>query len=475
MAVFYRPANAYVGDVIPFFDDGVFKPFYLKIWRDYRGPDRVDGWHMLTTHDHLHFDEFPTKIRGGTGSVLKIDGLYHMFYCKFDHHATPMKQMICHATSPDLKEWTELPEETFMADGVIYEMSDWRDPFVFWNEEKLCYWMLVAAQARGKTMRKGCVGLCSSKDLKNWRYEQPFYAPAVHQSAHECPDLFKMGDWYYLIYSAYTDRFQTLYRMSKSLNGPWVTPARDTFDTRAFYAAKTGTDGVDRYIYGWNPTREYNMWNFNPMQSDGCDYNTWDWGGNMIVHRLIQNTDGTLSVTVPTTVDHNFTTSEPVVVEPLNGEWQITGSDATIPSPFAYACALLPQVLSECKLEVDLRFEGAIREFGIALQVDENFDMGYYLCFEPHRNRIQFKTGIRMYEDGGKMFPYEIEMERPISMQPDKDYHVRVFVQETVLEVYVNDEIALSTRMFNYSGRRFGLFVAEGSAQFKNIQLFSSQ
>ena len=55
MAVFYRPKNAFVGDVIPFFDGGLFKPFYLKIWRDYDGPDRTDGWHMLTTADHLLF------------------------------------------------------------------------------------------------------------------------------------------------------------------------------------------------------------------------------------------------------------------------------------------------------------------------------------------------------------------------------------------------------------------------------------
>ena len=93
MAVFYRPKNAFVGDVIPFFDGGLFKPFYLKIWRDYRGSDRIDGWHMLATADHLQYQEFPTRIVGGTGSVLKIGAVYHMFYCKFDHHSQPEKQM----------------------------------------------------------------------------------------------------------------------------------------------------------------------------------------------------------------------------------------------------------------------------------------------------------------------------------------------------------------------------------------------
>ncbi|HEX9091078.1 MAG TPA: hypothetical protein VF831_06285, partial [Anaerolineales bacterium] len=69
MPIYYCPSNAYVGDVIPFFDGGLYKPFYLKIWRDYRGPDRIDGWYMLTTADHLHFQEHSTRIVGGTGSV----------------------------------------------------------------------------------------------------------------------------------------------------------------------------------------------------------------------------------------------------------------------------------------------------------------------------------------------------------------------------------------------------------------------
>lgn len=473
MAVFYRPKNAFVGDVIPFFDGGLFKPFYLKIWRDYRGSDRIDGWHMLATADHLQYQEFPTRIVGGTGSVLKIGAVYHMFYCKFDHHSQPEKQMVCHATSSDLKKWAELPEETFMADGKIYEMSDWRDPFVFWNDEDQQFWMILAAQKRGKTMRKGCVGKCVSKDLKTWTYAEPLYAPAIHQSAHECPDLFKMGDWYYLIYSAYTDRFQTYYRMSKSLQGPWITPERDTFDTRAFYAAKTGTDGVNRFIYGWNPTREFNMWKFNPQVSQGNDYNTWDWGGSMIVHRLIQNPDGTLSVTVPETVEQAISVARTVAIEPLNGAWELADGAARVDSPYAYASALLPMIPDECRLEAEVCFEGSPRQFGIALQVDEAFDLGYYLCFEPYRNRIQFKTGLRMVEEGGKMFPYEVEMERPIALKPGVDYAVKIFVQETILEVYINAEIALSARMFNYTGRRFGLFVSEGEAHFKNIKLFT--
>lgn len=471
MNIFYTPENASVGDVIPFYDEGKFKPFYLKNWYAYKGEDRVDGWHMLTTEDHINFTEHPTRICGGTGSVIKVDNLYHMFYCTFTHN--PERQFACHAISTDLVMWTTIPEDTFTADGEIYEITDWRDPFVFWNEEEQLWWMILAAQKRGKTNRKGCVALCVSKDLKKWEYREPLYAPGIHQSAHECPDFFKMGEWYYLIYSAYTDRFQTFYRMSKTLNGPWITPAVDTFDTRAFYAAKTGTDGKERYIYGWNPTRKYNLWKFDPETDMGDDYKTWDWGGTMIVHKLLQNPDGTLHVAVIDNVDEALKSENVVEMIPMAGNWKIGGNNALIDSSYGFASLLMNYIPRLCKLEVTVSFEKVPRQFGIAMQVDETFSEGYYACLEPHRERLQYKTGLRMYEDGGKMFPYEVEMERPIKLEPDIKYKVRIFIEDSVLVIYVNDEIALSTRMFNRKRRRFGLFVSEGSASFENIKLFT--
>lgn len=83
MQLFYRPGKAVLGDMIPFYDEGKWKPFYLKNTRGNDGPDCEGGWHMLTTEDHVHFTEHPTHIKGGTGSVLKVDEVYHMFYCTF--------------------------------------------------------------------------------------------------------------------------------------------------------------------------------------------------------------------------------------------------------------------------------------------------------------------------------------------------------------------------------------------------------
>ena len=290
MSLYFRPEKGVLGDVIPFYDNGVFKPFYLRNYRGNRDANHQDSWVMLSTTDHVHFTEHDTKIVGGTGSVIKVDGIYHMFFCTFQ--VMPEKNYINHAVSTNLDTWTEIPEDRFASDNQIYAPVHWRDPFVFWCEEENCWWMIFAAQKQGMTTRRGCVGLCKSDDLHHWSYCDPIYAPMNAQCAFECPDLFKMGDWYYLVFSSYADRYQTLYRKSRSLNGPWETPEIDTFDTRAFYAAKTGTDGVHRYVYGWNPTRENNEHHFDPLGYDGKDCNTWDWGGNLIVHELWQDENG---------------------------------------------------------------------------------------------------------------------------------------------------------------------------------------
>ena len=472
MKLFYQPEQAVLGDVIPFYDDGKFKPFYLKNTRGKDTPSNITGWTMLTTEDHLHFTEHPTYISGGTGSVIKVNDTYHLFYCTFARN--PKRGYIRHAVSPDLDQWTTLEDEILPADGEIYRMEEWRDPFVFWNEEEGKWWMLIAANAVGKTNRSSCVGLCVSDDLHHWEYRQPFYKPMECGGACECPDLFKIGEWYYLVFSYYCDRFQTVYRMSKSLNGPWITPVPDdSFDTRAYYAAKTGTDGVHRYVYGWNPTKVIPKRNMNPANQVSKDCNSWDWGGTLEVHQVLQNSDGTLYVAPEPHVYEALKNAQEIMIEDVLGTNTIQGNNVTVGAEEGFGGVLLNQVPDLCKFEADVEFSKDVRRFGVAVQVDENYDRGYYIYLEPSRNRMEYASGIRMYGDGGKMFPYAVELERPVKLEADQTYHLTVFVQEDLLLVYFNNQVALSGRMYDYTGRRFGLFSFDGDTKFTNVSLYT--
>ena len=48
---------------------------------------------------------------------------------------------------------------------------------------------------------------------------------------------------------------------------------------------------------------------------------------------------------------------------------------------------------------------------------------------------------------------------------------MEIFVDESVMEVYVNDEVAMSVRAYDLHDRKFGLAVSDGTVCFENIQL----
>lgn len=469
MSIFFKPEHARVGDIIPFYDNGIFNLFYLKNWGDYDGPDRKPGWHRLTTTDNVNMtSETATGIRGGTGCVVKTVGVYHLFYCIFRDN--PQRQYVCHAISEDMERWHDLPEDTFGPDERIYLPTDWRDPHVFWCDEDQCWWMVLCAQSQGKTRRRGCVGLCKSKDLSRWNCCEPLYDPHSAMSGYECPDVFEMNGWWYLVFSQYTDGFHTTYRMSRSPRGPWFSPRIDTFDSRAFYAAKTGSDDAHRYIYGWNPTRENDEYGFNPRGYNGKDCNTWDWGGSMIIHELWQAEDGALYVKPVQTVMEAINCHINLEPEPLTGKWQKTERGWRMDAPHGYTAMLAGSMDEVWRLSVDVQLTDITSRFGVALHVDEDFAEGYYVVVDLRRGRVEFQTPVRMTERGGKMFPYEVELERPLPPGDRQRFHIDVIAEGTVLEVYLNQSVALSARMYDRSGGSFGFFVSEGSADFEMIQ-----
>ncbi len=473
MEIFYTPRFARLGDVVPYYDKKrkQLHHFYLKNpHSDAPEGEALKGWHYLGTEDNLNFIEKPIHIRGGTGCIVEVDNIYHMFYCTFDFDKTPVAQWCRHAVSKDLENWTDILEDKFGPDGVIYKDTDWRDPFVFWNEEENKWWMLIAARENINTQRNGCVGLCVSDDLKNWEYRKPFYSPRINQAANECPDLFKIGDWYYLVYSNYTDGFATYYRMSRSINGPWIRPTVDTFDGRAYYAAKTATDGVNHYAYGWNPTKGGDIWGFDPNKNFGQDYKTWDWGGTLVVHQLTQHEDGTLGVSPVEAVKNAFNKDIIPTLNSLEGIWEINENIVKCKSWDGFSSALSSEIPNEtCKLEAKISFSDNTREFGLSLFVGDEFADGYYFIFNTYKNMVEFKTGVRMSEDGGKMFPYAIEMERPIVLSPCVEYDISIYIQDSVGLMYINNDVAFSFRMYNKNENHLGFFVCDGEVKISDI------
>lgn len=471
MAIFYHPVDGVAGDFIPFYWQGIYHLFYLKDYRDPAGHGEGTPWWHITTRDFVHFDDLGEALPRGsresqdlavfTGSVIAAQDMFHIFYTghnsRFQGTARPV-QVVMHATSQDLKTWHKDPDFFLTAPIEAYEKDDWRDPFVFWNEEAGAYWMLLAARKRsGPSRHRGCIALATSPDLIHWTVRPPFWAPDEYYT-HECPDLFKMGDWWYLIYSTFSDRCVTHYRMSRHLEGPWLAPVNDTFDDRAFYAAKTAGDGQRRFAFGWLPTRK--------GEKDSGD---WEWGGALVVHELVQRPDGTLVVCPPQEILAAFDRRvAPQLAKAILGKWtpEADGSLSTA-SVGRFSALSLGAMPDECLLEATLTFEPGTAACGLLLRAERQLAHYYQVRLEPARQRLVMDRWPR---PGDQPFM----LERPLALRPGAAIHLRAIVSGTSLVVYAacgDDQVALSCRLYDHREGDWGLFVTEGVGRFGGLAL----
>ena len=476
--IFYKPKDGWVGDTIPFAHDGKFYIYYLHDERKGNTQDEYGyrtSWNLLITKDGVNIEDCKVVLPVGeyddadyacyTGSVIEgNDGKFHMFYTaqnnynpKYHRDGKPL-QYVAHAISTDLKNWEKLPGLTFGADERIYEPFDWRDPFVFYNEEEKCFDMLLAARLRGASEKSGgCVGLCRSYDLLHWEAKDPFYNPESYMT-HECPDLFKLGNKWYLVYSTFSEKFVTHYRMSDKLSGPWTSPIEDTFDGRAFYAAKTAQVGDKRMAFAWVPTKR-----------GESDFGQYEWGGNFIVHRIDQTTDNKLTVKPADGLINMF--NKEVVNEKLN--------KIEIENYEGEKSYVIDGMKDTCMIEAVIEFSEGVRSFGIGLRQDPTLANGYYLRFEPFYNRIVADmwprriSGVNQwYVDGDK--PFMVELERPFDYKSLKEnkVHIRVVADGSIICLYVNNITALTMRAYNVNGTNWGFFVKDGSIRVSDIHMY---
>lgn len=523
MPTFYRPADGVAADFIPFYWNGHYHLFYLKDYRDVAGHGEGTPWWHLVSDDFVTFHDWGEALPRGpkdsqdlyvfTGSTIERTGLFHIFYTGHNHHFTNTEkpvQQVMHATSADLRVWTKDASFMFRAPAELYEKDDWRDPFVFWNAEANEYWMLLAARRKAvvPSRNRGCIALAASKDLHDWRVLEPFWAPDEYFT-HECPDLFRISEWYYLVYSTFSERCVTHYRMSKSLAGPWLCPANDTFDGRAYYAAKTaGEDGnryigesekhlkkilsmiehsgsvlefdeadaalgrrelnrapaprakmqaaCRRFVFGWLPTR-------NDQKDDGC----WQWGGNLVAHEITQRTDGTLSVRAPSTLLQQFRHEIPLGIGSTLGNWsvkKVRKEAVTAPAVGRFSAATLAQMPDECLIETSIRFKRGTTNCGLLLRADEKLDSYYQVRLEPANQRMVIDRWPRPGDQPSML-------ERPLPLGAGKAVKLQAFVDGSCLVVYADDEVALSCRMYDHASGALGLFVTEGEASFANTTL----
>jgi len=253
---FHFVPGQWMNDSIPFFWDGAYHYLFLH------NPASVQ-WSALTNYGHavsrdlVHWERLPDALvptPGGpdadgcwTGSIAQDGGTFYLFYTAIPKHSNgPDSQLQCLASSTDLVHWEKYagnPLPVVQPEGFG---DCFRDPLV-WKEGN--GWRMGVGGALAEK-RGGTVFLYDAPNLTDWQYTGLLVECETAKTGHECecPDFFDLGNRWVLISSS----DKTSWQAGDYAGGRFTPDAYGLADGGKFYAAKTLLDAKNRrLLLGW--------------------------------------------------------------------------------------------------------------------------------------------------------------------------------------------------------------------------------
>jgi beta-fructofuranosidase len=347
-------------------------------------------------------------------------------------------QLPCLATSTDddLATWEKYDGNPVIAappEGI--ETTMFRDHSV-WREGDTWY------QAIGSGIADvgGAVLLYRSPDLFDWEYLGPLLvenpeeiAPEWQTTGWECPDFFALGDRHVLVFSLWGGDLSAVGYYAGTYNEHRFVPDRHGLvdGGRSFYAPQSFTDDAGRRIMlGW-------------LRETCADevLLAHGWAGAMSLPR---------EVTVAG--DGSLRQGPAAEVEGLRGrgvhlDWQ----------PVDWFRAIDLQGIPGNCLEIDAEFEWADQAL-----IAFNF---CGVADEAERSVISISTedrDFRLDTSGSSTSPAALgnDDRMKIDLEPGAPITLRIFVDMSIIEVFLNDRYCLTSRVYPAKNDDFGLHIS---------------
>lgn len=460
---YYRPYAGYVGDVMPLYDPQS-KTFKIGYLQDFR-PNPVGTYHPIwgvETADVAHYTSLDELIPCGgineqdaalgTGCFVYSEeqGLYYCFYTGHRYEllqAEDSREIVQMAVSSDFKTWTK--SRTFLLRGRDYGYSsnDFRDPCIFRTDDGI-YHMLVSTTANGK----GVLAEFTSANLTDWTHQGVFMT-MMWDRFYECPDVFQMGDWWYLVYSEIHSAvrrvqyfkgrtLEELKATTKNDAGIWPDDHEGFLDSRGLYAGKTASDGQNRYLWGWCPTR-------SGKDNANVGEQAPEWAGSMVAHRVVQHPDGSLSLGEVDAIRQKYAQEQKVVVMRRQGEVQEADGNYVLQEG---SNLLFNRLGYHNHIRLTVQTEGASDKFGISLcrgtsaVCEADSGVYYSLVLNPESENRR-KINFEQEGEDGKGFIANIDG-YTFPTPSDNTYCIDIYTDNSVLVMYVNDHVCYTNRVY---------------------------
>lgn len=254
--------------------DGWFHLFYLQAPKSIGDP-HLRHWNVSIGHavsnDLRSWSLRPDALRPATtpawddcstwtGSILRHDDRWHLFYTGTSHAEDGLVQRIGRATSTDLDHWDHEPEPLITSDSRWYEQlgagwhdEAWRDPWVFQGHDGQFHALITARTNCGDRLDRGCIAHATSTDLDRWEVRPPITKPGGFGEL-EVPQAYELGGVWYLIFCSHTQTQSEARRAAGAGTGTYYISSDnplgpfDASDARPLQADQTGTTYAGRLV-----------------------------------------------------------------------------------------------------------------------------------------------------------------------------------------------------------------------------------
>lgn len=401
-------------------------------------------WGHAKSTDLVHWEHLPVALAPSesydsgevlgygcfSGSAVVNGEELVLIYTGHVDNKEPM-QVQCMATSKDGIQFEKYHQNPVIDDYPEDGSPDFRDPKV-WNHDGKWY-MVVGSHKDGK----GKALLYVSINLKDWEYVGvASESDGTQGDMWECPDLFPLQNQHVILVSPmYGKQNEKPFYVIGDMNyekGVFTQQIPRTLDYGFdFYAPQTLVDDNGRRIMiGWMEKWLTNM----PSQEHG-------WAGAMTIPRELLLEAGTIVKQRPVTELANLRTNEKhydsFVVE---DKWIVNEMD----------------VSSEVIVDFDLK-ETTASSFGIQLRCSEDGNERTEIILDAAKKEIIFDRNFSGVGEKGMS-------KAPFTINDGGTVQVRIFMDTTSVEVFVNDgEQVITNRIFpDESSKLFKLFSKDG-------------
>lgn len=406
-------------------------------------------WGHAVSDDLVHWEHLPIALEPTPGGPDE-DGCFSG--CAFDHNGVPtimytgvhgQTQLPCLATSDDddLITWTKYPGNPVIAgppndaDYLIF-----RD-HTLWNEAGTWY-QAIGSGIRGQG---GTALLYRSENLIDWTYLHPLAIgdkdatdPVWTGMAWECPDFFALGNRYALIASAWDghEPHATFYCVGDYADHRFTPRVTGELDAGGhFYAPQKLIDAQGRRImFGW--LRE---------ARSGDEQIEAGWSGVMSLPRVLGLTaDGDLAVSPAEEVDA------------LRGEAAHIAGQQIAPGDRESLSGLAGD-----GVEIDATFTtGDATRFGLRVRCSPSGEEYTEIVYDTQLERLIIDGTHSSLNPGASGEVHST----PLSLSGG-ELHLRVYLDRSVLEVFANDRVCISDRIYPRRPDSEGIEIfAEGGA-----------